>query len=164
MSSSWGPERFDQDEGNLGLILSNLLGNIALDHCGYSSKNNFSLWGLLLNWSFILPFLKKQVYWTTEQLLFFGEKKQFVFYLYKALVFVAPGKNWVPQQEGGSCPLMRLRSRVIHLWISSLCCGRGSWESSSTPFLEHVSVAGIIGSLAITLENATIWSWQAGYS
>lgn len=44
-----GPERFDQDEGTLGLILSNLLGNIALGRCGYSSENNFSLWGLLLN-------------------------------------------------------------------------------------------------------------------
>lgn len=46
---------------NFGLnSLSSLLGNIALGHCGYSPENNFSLWGLLLNWGFILPFLKGQ--------------------------------------------------------------------------------------------------------
>lgn len=43
------PERFAQDEGTLGLILSSLLGNIVLGHCGYSPENNFSHRGLLLN-------------------------------------------------------------------------------------------------------------------
>lgn len=43
------PERFAHDEGTLGLILSSLLGNIVLGHCGYSPENNFSHRGLLLN-------------------------------------------------------------------------------------------------------------------
>ena len=90
----WSPERFDQDEGTLGLILSSLLGNIVLGHCGYSPENNFSHWGLLLNWSFILPFPKEQAYWA----YFYVLKKKLLLLVYSSYFCCNHGeKNMVSQ-------------------------------------------------------------------